>query len=92
MTKLNLPQRIIVVVGWGLALGLFGQWVTAIGQRGPFGWVAYSPLGPNSVPSAGGLHPWVRLVIWLALVAAWAAGALWVLRTDATKTRGNRPR
>ena len=81
MTKLNLPQRIVIVIGWGLALAVLGQWVTHLGQRGPFGWVAYAPLGQTSIPGVGGLHPWVRLVIWLVLVAVWVAGALWVLAT-----------
>jgi len=76
MTKLNFPQRIVVVIGWGLALAIFGRWVTTRGRHLP----SVAPYRVNSL-LVGGLHPWVRLVIWLALVVAWVAGALWVLRT-----------
>ena len=78
MNRLNLPQRIVLVIGWGAMLWFFGLWVTGIGTA--FGWVAYAPLS-NTFAGPGGLHPWVRLLIWLVLVVVWMAGAMWLLRT-----------
>ena len=75
MTRLNLAQRIVLVIGWGLALAFFGRWVTTRGRH----LASVLPVRVHSL-LVGGLHPWVRLVIWLALVVVWTAGAMWVLR------------
>jgi hypothetical protein len=79
---LNFPQRIVVVIGLALALSVAGEWLTALGTRANFGWVAYAPLSNSvSVGDFGGLHPWVRMAIWLILVALWAALSAALLRT-----------
>ena len=45
------------------------------------GWVGYAPLQNNAFRLANvGLHPWVRLVIWLLLVVFWTLVSTWLLR------------
>lgn len=76
-------QRVVVVIGLGIGLYFFGGWVTT---RDGFrtGWVAYAPLS-NAVNTANlrgpGLHPWVRLLIWLALIAVWVVVGVLLLRS-----------
>jgi hypothetical protein len=77
MFRLNLPQRIVLVVALGLAFFVFGSWVMTAGSGGGY-WVGYAPLTSQVAP--GGLHPWVRLLIWLALIVVWAVLAVWLLR------------
>jgi hypothetical protein len=69
-------QRIVLVIGFGLVLFVFGQWVTHIGSHGPAAVRRLALLGVG----AGGLRPWARFLIWLVLVVAWAAASLWLLR------------
>jgi hypothetical protein len=80
---LNTRQRIVVVIGLGVGLYFFGGWVTTRGGVGA-GWVAYAPLS-NTVNTANypgqGLHPWVRLIIWLALIAVWVLASVALLRS-----------
>ena len=68
------------MVGLGAALYVLGQWLTQLGSALPYGWVAYAPLSNQYGPD--GLHPWVRLLIWLVLIAAWVALSLTLLRTE----------
>jgi len=79
----NVRQRVVVVVGTGAALFFFGSWLTTRGQGGT-GWVAYAPLSgainASDLPGPG-LHPWVRLFIWLALIAIWVVVGVVLLRT-----------
>jgi hypothetical protein len=88
---LNRAQRLIIVVGLGLVLYFFGGWVTTRGG-GTFGWVAYAPLSDtyNTPVGPGGFHPWVRLVIWVALILVWVVTSLWLLRSSSEST-GNDP-
>jgi len=76
-------QRVVVVVGIGAALFFFGGWLTTRGQGGS-GWVAYAPLSDtinaSDLPGPG-LRPWVRLLIWLALIATWVVVGVVLLRT-----------
>jgi hypothetical protein len=85
--KFDRPQRVIVVVGMGLALYVFGLWATAIGAQLPNGWTGYAPLQSNQAVSflEGGLHPWVRLVIWLVLIVVWVGLSCEVLRDRSSK-------
>ncbi|HEV3267401.1 MAG TPA: hypothetical protein VGZ68_03285 [Acidimicrobiales bacterium] len=86
---LNHSQRIVAVVGAGLALYFFGAWAMTWGLRGFTGWTGYAPLNNTSSSTfttstqylGPGLHPWVRLVIWLILTAVWTGFALVVLRS-----------
>jgi len=89
--SLNVHQRVVVVVGIGAGLFFFGSWLTTRGQGGS-GWVAYAPLS-NTINAADlpgpGLHPWVRLVIWLALIAVWVVIGVVVLRSRDPDSSGS---
>ena len=51
---LDRGQRIVIVVGLGVALYFFGGWITTRGTGAQFGWVAYAPLSSaTSSPGAG---------------------------------------
>lgn len=66
------------MIGLGVGLFKFGRWVTLLGTPAlPRGWVAYAPL---SQAPAGGLYPWVRLVIWLGIILVWTVTAVVLLR------------
>jgi len=87
LPRLNLRQRIIIVIGLGLGLAFFGLWATT--PRGAaFGWVGYAPLSSSAAYRSnvsiafGGLHPWVRLLIWLTLTAIWMAASVILLRSS----------
>ena len=67
--SLNRSQAVVVVIGLGLALYVLGEWLTALGSNPPLGWAAYTPLSTGS--AFGGFHPWLRLIIWLLLIAVW---------------------
>jgi hypothetical protein len=77
--RLSHPQKIVVVTALGVAFLAAGSYLTSLGSAETFGWYAYAPLTSASYPSAG-LPGWARLVIWLALTAAWALAAIWILR------------
>ena len=83
----NLRQRIVVVIGLGLALVFLGRWITT---RHRFtGWVAYAPLS-RGVHTVGGtaLHPGLRLLIWVALTLIWVVVSLALLRSTPDSENG----
>ncbi|NNN09321.1 MAG: hypothetical protein HKL85_09040 [Acidimicrobiaceae bacterium] len=83
--RFNLAQRVVVVFGLGAVLYLIGGWATSINSFS--GWVGYAPLRQGSAAFAtttfigGFLHPWVRFVIWLVLIALWVGVSLTLLRS-----------
>jgi hypothetical protein len=81
--KWNRGQRVVLVVGLGVALYFFGGWFTTRGTGAQHGWVAYAPLSNtyNTPNVFGGFHPWVRLVIWLLLILVWVVASVALLRT-----------
>jgi cytochrome bd-type quinol oxidase subunit 1 len=84
--RLNRGQRIVVVVALAGALFFVGSYVTTLGRSG---WVAYAPLSEaanSSLTSSplSGLHPWVRLVVWLVLIVVWAMTSLVLLRSSSS--------
>jgi heme/copper-type cytochrome/quinol oxidase subunit 1 len=83
---LNRQQRIVFVIGLGIGLYVFGGWATTRGGVGS-GWVSYAPLSDaaNRSDIGPGLHPWVRLVIWLALITIWVVVGVLLLRSRPTK-------
>jgi hypothetical protein len=88
--RLNLGQRIVIVIGLGVGLAVFGLWATSQGIAS--GWVGYAPLSSSaayrsslSIAFAGGLHPWVRLVIWLALIVFWTVVSIVFLRSPSER-------
>jgi heme/copper-type cytochrome/quinol oxidase subunit 1 len=83
---LSKAQRVVVVIAFGLVLWAVGSYLVSLGQgEVAVGWYAYSPLtsGPN-IPGRG-LHPWVRVIIWLVLIGVWALASVRVLRPSSEK-------
>jgi heme/copper-type cytochrome/quinol oxidase subunit 1 len=78
--RLSKSQRVIVVVALGLALGVIGTYLTS--QITP-GWYGYAPLTTTLQAPGNGLPAWLRLIIWLALIGAWALASIRVLRPAA---------
>jgi hypothetical protein len=87
MHGLNLSQRIIAIVGFGVLLWFVGSFVSSLGEPGVFGWVAYAPLsGASSVHAPGTyLTSLEDFFLWLAIVVVWVAGAMFLLRTPQKK-------
>ncbi len=77
--RLSQPQKIVVVVALGAALGAAGTYLVGLGNTAAFGWYAYAPLSQAAYPATG-LHGWARLLIWLALICLWALLSVRVLR------------
>ena len=79
-------QRLVLVIALGLGFYFIGEWVTQLGTRLPSGWTGYAPL-ESSFPLEG-FHPWVRLVIWLILIATWTSMSIVILSTKNLKSDG----
>lgn len=77
---LNRTQQIMIVIGLGVGLYAFGGWITTRGSLG-YGWEAYAPLSNSYGTQVGGSHPWVRLLICLALILIWVIVSLLLLRS-----------
>ncbi len=79
MPRWNQTQKVIAIVALAAALYVVGRWVTA--PRPPTGWTGYAPLssGPNFA-LYGGIHPWVRAVTWLILIAVWVIASFALVR------------
>jgi heme/copper-type cytochrome/quinol oxidase subunit 1 len=76
--RLNLAQRVVVVITLGLALGIVAGYLTAgVGVR--TGWYAYAPLSGQLQAPGIGEPGWLRLIIWLAAVSLWSLTSLRVL-------------
>jgi len=74
-------QRVVLIVALAFALYVVGMWLTNLDTHPFTGWVAYAPLSNTSFsPYVGGLHPWVRVVIWLLLTIVWTVTSLSLLR------------
>lgn len=81
--RLSKSQRVVVVVALGLALGVIGTYLVSLDNGIRFGWYAYSPLTATLQAPRTGLPAWLRLIIWLALIAVWALASIRVLRPAA---------
>jgi heme/copper-type cytochrome/quinol oxidase subunit 1 len=53
--RLNMAQRVVVVITVGLALGIVASYLTGLGVR--TGWYAYAPLSGQLVRPPGGDRP-----------------------------------
>ena len=78
--RLNLAQRIVVVVALGAALRIVGWWLLEEHDSfGAGGWTTYTP---NSVPlmhtTDERFSPLVVAVGYLVLTLAWSAASVWV--------------
>jgi hypothetical protein len=85
--RLSKSQRVVVVIALGLALGVIGTYVVSLGSGIRFGWYGYSSL-TTTLQEASGLPAWLRLIIWLALIGAWALASIRVLRPAADHDTG----
>ncbi|MBO0831620.1 MAG: hypothetical protein J2P28_02940 [Actinobacteria bacterium] len=74
--RLSMPQRVVIVIALGLALGALDSYLVSLGGPFPRGWFAYAPLQPPQI----GMAPWLRLVIFLVLIALWLLASIRVLR------------
>jgi hypothetical protein len=73
-------QRVVIVVGLGAALLFVGDYVTSLGA----GLGDSAPLLSSSAfYASAGLNAGVQLLVWLVLVAVWAAVSLFILRSRA---------
>ena len=77
--RLNLAQRIVVIIALGLALAIVAGYLTSLGTRA--GWYAYSPLTRPVISQPGMGEPgWLRALIWLAAISLWSAASATLLR------------
>lgn len=75
---LNKSQCAVIIVGLGAVLYTFGLWFTGLDTKLNYGWVAYSPLS-NRFDTTG-LHPWLRLLIWIVLIVLWVVASATLLK------------
>jgi hypothetical protein len=78
--RLGKAQRIVVVIALGMALGAVGSYLVTLGNTFRAGWYGYAPLTQAVYPPRTGLAGWLRLIIWLALIALWAVMSVRLLR------------
>jgi len=81
--RLSKAQRVVVVVALGLALGVIGTYLISLSGGIRSGWYGYAPLTATIQAPGAGLAAWLQLVIWLALIGAWALASIRVLRPAA---------
>ena len=79
LARLNLGQRILIVITLGILLYLVGAWIATLGNRF-YGWVAYAPLS-GAAPSPSGLTEREMILVWALLALVWCGLSLVVLRT-----------
>jgi hypothetical protein len=84
MGRLNRGQRIVAVVGLGVALFFVGVYLSELGSY--FGWIAYAPLS-KATAGTPSLTPLEDLFLRLGLVALWVAAAVVLLRDSRAADR-----
>jgi heme/copper-type cytochrome/quinol oxidase subunit 1 len=77
--RLNMAQRVVLVITLGLALGIVASYLTGLGVSVSTGWYAYAPLSGQLQAPGIGEPGWLRLIIWLAAISLWALTSLRVL-------------
>ena len=78
LQRLNLAQRIVVVVALAAMLRVVAGYIVAESIEYPDGgWFAYVPLG--SQLAAPGPRPFLAAVVWLACTAVWGVLSVWLL-------------
>lgn len=85
LQRLSRAQRFVIMSALGFALYLFGAWVTALGEHLPYGSVTFTNVSSSIV--VGGLHLWVRFVIWLALISTWLGVSIPLFRGSSKSIR-----
>lgn len=77
LQALNLGQRITLVVALASALRTVGSYT--VNRRASYGWFAYPEQAYLSVGGDPGWHPVPAALLWIALIAIWAAASVWLL-------------
>jgi heme/copper-type cytochrome/quinol oxidase subunit 1 len=83
LARLNLGQRIVLVVALGALTYLLGIWISYQGKQ--FGWVAYAPLSSSTSGRLGGLTFGWTVLIWAGLTLVWVLLSLLVLGAKARR-------
>lgn len=79
LRSLNFGQRIVLVVALAGVVRTAG--IYAVQSRLDGGWSAYAPISRESYHpvSASGWDPFPAALLWIALIAIWAAASVWLL-------------
>ena len=88
IAKLTLAQRVVIVIGWGLALTFLGLWVATLHGYTYVSQPYQCPKGETCIGSGSlppqsiytGLHPWAVMLVWIGLAVVGTVGAVWLLR------------
>lgn len=84
---LNRSQRVVLVVGWGLALYFSASYLAGrLASPGSAAWFNYAP---NNGVTYGGSASRSNLWLWLAAVTLWLVGALWLMRSPRPPAPGD---
>ena len=78
--RLNMAQRVVVVIAIGIALAVAGGYLVSLGGGLRAGWYAYAPLQAQPTLPGMGLPDWLRMIVWLGLTGIWALVSVLVLR------------
>jgi heme/copper-type cytochrome/quinol oxidase subunit 1 len=83
-----MAHKVALLAAGAAVLDVIGRYLISLGGGTPadFGWFGYAPLTQSNPLSGSGLSPWLQLLIWLGLIAAWVALALFVLRRPKADT------
>jgi hypothetical protein len=92
LRRMTVPQRVVIVVAFGLALLSAWSWwyLGEIASSGG-GWMSYAPLTETS--TYGYVVERRRpqyLLVPVALIAAWASISVWLLGSNADDTPSDR--
>ncbi len=78
LQRLNLAQRIVVVVALAAMLRVVAGYIVAESIEHPEGgWFAYVPL-TSELPSPGP-RPFLAALVWLVCTAVWGGLSVWLL-------------
>jgi hypothetical protein len=81
LDRLNLGQRIVLVIALGVFVYILGFWLSVVNKHLLTGWVAYSPLTNPTTGEPGGLTVGQSVLVWTGLAIVWLILSLVVLRT-----------
>jgi len=82
LVRLNLAQRIVAVVALAGLLRTVGNYVVTQLTSPGSGWFGYAPLTEGPFPDGfprGGWREVAMTLVWLVLIAVWAAVSMWLL-------------
>jgi hypothetical protein len=88
LARLNLAQRIVVVVALAALLRAFRDWLVIQLTSPEAGWFEYAPLSaevfPNGSFPRGGWRGIAMALVWIVLTALWAAISIWLFGLAST--------